>query len=52
MEAALSLQVQQRSMMRIFLSQHKWKNGPPTEEEATMMLNQGDDSAIPVPGVF
>ncbi|EFZ03310.2 PIF1 protein [Metarhizium robertsii ARSEF 23] len=52
MEAALSLQVQRRSMMRIFLSQHKWKNGPPTEEEATMMLNQGDDSAIPVPGVF
>lgn len=52
MEAALSLQVQQRSMMRIFISQHKWKNGPPTEEEDTMMLNQGDDSAIPVPGVF
>ncbi|RKK17328.1 hypothetical protein BFJ67_g17724 [Fusarium oxysporum f. sp. cepae] len=52
MEAALSFQVQQRSMMRVFISEHKWREGLPTEEEAIMMLNQGDDSAIPVPGVF
>lgn len=52
MEAALSFQIQQRSMMRIFISEHKWRDGLPSEEEATMMLNQGDDSAIPVPGVF
>ncbi|EXM13396.1 hypothetical protein FOTG_18153 [Fusarium oxysporum f. sp. vasinfectum 25433] len=52
MEATLSFQIQQRSMMRIFISEHKWKHGLPTEEEATMMLNQGDDSAVPVPGVF
>ncbi|RSL40464.1 hypothetical protein CEP54_016110 [Fusarium duplospermum] len=52
MEASLAFQVQQRSIMRIFISEHKWREGLPTEEEATMMLNQGDDSAIPVPGVF
>ncbi|KAJ6436263.1 ATP-dependent DNA helicase PIF1 [Purpureocillium lavendulum] len=52
MEATLAFQTQQRSMMRIFISEHKWKNGVPTEEEAIMMLNQGDDSAIPVPAVF
>ncbi|KJZ67910.1 hypothetical protein HIM_12701 [Hirsutella minnesotensis 3608] len=45
-------QMQQRSMMRIFISEHKWKGGQPTEEEAIMMLRQGDDSAIPVPAVF
>ncbi|KAJ6437985.1 hypothetical protein O9K51_09407 [Purpureocillium lavendulum] len=52
MEATLALQMQQRSTMRIFISEHKWKQGQPTEEEAVMMLNQGDDSAIPVPAVF
>ncbi|KAL6411732.1 hypothetical protein AUP68_04106 [Ilyonectria robusta] len=52
MEATLSFQIQQRSMMRIFISEHKWRDGLPTEEEATMMLKQGDDSAIPVAGVF
>ncbi|EEU38418.1 uncharacterized protein NECHADRAFT_19452, partial [Fusarium vanettenii 77-13-4] len=52
MEAALSFRIQQRSMMRIFISEHKWKDGLPTEEEAIMMLNQGDNSAVPVPGVF
>ncbi|KJZ68635.1 hypothetical protein HIM_11974 [Hirsutella minnesotensis 3608] len=52
MEASLAFQTQQRSMMRIFISEHKWKDGLPTEEEAIMMLNQGDDSAIPVPAVF
>jgi len=52
MEATVSFQIQQRSMMRVFISEHKWKEGLPTEEEAIMMLNQGDDSAIPVPAVF
>ncbi|EFY94377.2 ATP-dependent DNA helicase PIF1 [Metarhizium robertsii ARSEF 23] len=52
MEASLAFRIQQRSTMRIFMSEHKWKGGLPTEEEATMMLNQGDDSAIPVPAVF
>jgi hypothetical protein len=52
MEATLAFQVQQRSMMRIFISGHRWKDGLPTEEEAIMILNQGDDSAIPVPAIF
>ncbi|RKK60746.1 hypothetical protein BFJ69_g17203 [Fusarium oxysporum] len=52
MEASLAFQVQQRSMMRIFISEHKWKDGLPMEEEAIMMLSQGDDSAIPVPAVL
>jgi hypothetical protein len=52
MEASLAFQMQQRSMMLIFISEHKWKGGQPTEEEAIMMLRQGDDSAIPVPAVF
>ncbi|KAF9768227.1 hypothetical protein IL306_014496, partial [Fusarium sp. DS 682] len=42
MEAILAFQVQQRSMMRIFISGHRWKDGLPTEEEAIMILNQGD----------
>ncbi|XP_044714554.1 ATP-dependent DNA helicase PIF1 [Hirsutella rhossiliensis] len=32
--------------------EHKWNEELPTEEEAIMVLNQGDDSAIPVPAVF
>ncbi|KAJ6436948.1 retrovirus polyprotein [Purpureocillium lavendulum] len=52
MEASLAFQAQQWSAMRIFVSEHKWKDGVPTEEEAIMVLNQGDDSAIPVPAVF
>ncbi|KAM4061630.1 PIF1-like helicase [Hirsutella rhossiliensis] len=48
----LAFQIQHRSTLRIFISGHKWKEGLPTEEEAIMMLNQGDDSAIPVPAVF
>ncbi|KJZ71585.1 hypothetical protein HIM_09054 [Hirsutella minnesotensis 3608] len=52
MEASLAFQMQQRSMMRIFISEHKWRDGLPTEEEAIMILNQGDDSAIPVPAIF
>ncbi|KND86299.1 hypothetical protein TOPH_09074 [Tolypocladium ophioglossoides CBS 100239] len=52
MEGTVAFQIQQRSMIRIFVSEHKWKDGLPTEEEAIMVLNQGDDSAIPVPAVF
>ncbi|KJZ74132.1 hypothetical protein HIM_06363 [Hirsutella minnesotensis 3608] len=52
MEASLAFRVQRRSTMRIFISEHRWKEELPTEEEAIMMLNQGDDSAIPVPAVF
>ncbi|KAM4055543.1 PIF1-like helicase [Hirsutella rhossiliensis] len=52
MEASLAFQIQHRSTLRIFISGHKWKEGLPTEEEAIMILNQGDDSAIPVPAVF
>ncbi|KAM4064178.1 PIF1-like helicase [Hirsutella rhossiliensis] len=33
-------------------SEHKWRDGVPTEEEAVLMLGQGDDSATPVPAVF
>ncbi|OAQ60809.1 ATP-dependent DNA helicase PIF1 [Purpureocillium lilacinum] len=52
MEASVAFRAQERSAMRIFISEHKWKDGVPTEEEAIMILNQGDDSAIPVPAVF
>ncbi|RSL84093.1 hypothetical protein CDV31_016749 [Fusarium ambrosium] len=52
MEASLAFQIQQRSMVRIFMSEHKWRAGLLTEEEAIMMLNQGDDSATPVSAVL
>ncbi|OAQ63883.1 ATP-dependent DNA helicase PIF1 [Purpureocillium lilacinum] len=39
MEASLAFQMQQRSMMRVVISEHKWKNGVPTEEEAIMVLS-------------
>jgi hypothetical protein len=51
-EATLSFQRQWQAPLRIFISEHKWKDDQPTEEEAIMMLNQGDDSSIPVPAVF
>jgi hypothetical protein len=34
------------------MSEHRWKDGQPTEEEALMILGQGDDSSIPVPAIF
>ncbi|KAM4056483.1 PIF1 protein [Hirsutella rhossiliensis] len=52
LEAALAFQVLQQTAARVFLSEHKWKGGEPTEEEAVLMLGQGDDSATPVPAVF
>ncbi|KAG7403652.1 ATP-dependent DNA helicase PIF1 [Fusarium oxysporum f. sp. rapae] len=52
MEAILAFRRQHQATLRIFISDHKWKDGQPTEEEALMMLNHGDDSAIPVPAIF
>ncbi|KAM4067871.1 PIF1-like helicase [Hirsutella rhossiliensis] len=52
LEAALAFRARQRTAARVFLSEHKWKDGTPTEEEAMLMLGQGDDSATPVPAVF
>jgi PIF1-like helicase len=51
-EATLSFQNQRQRELRMFTSQHRWKGGEPTEEDALMMLKQGDESAIPVPAVF
>ncbi|KAI8411539.1 hypothetical protein FOFC_08133 [Fusarium oxysporum] len=51
-EATLAFQRQRHAPLHIFVSEHKWKDGKPTEEEAVMMLGQGDDSAISVPAVF
>jgi len=51
-EATLSFQSQQQALLRIFISEHNWKDGEPTEEEAVMILNHGDNSEIPVPGIF
>ncbi|KAM4063277.1 PIF1-like helicase [Hirsutella rhossiliensis] len=52
LEAALAFRALRRTAARVFLSEHKWKDGEPTEEEAVLMLGQGDDSATPVPAVF
>ncbi|OAQ59512.1 ATP-dependent DNA helicase PIF1 [Purpureocillium lilacinum] len=52
LEASMAFQVQRQSPMRIFVSEHKWRDGIPTEEEAIMTLNLGDDSAIPVSAIF
>ena len=52
LEAALAFQRQQRRELRIFLATHDWKGGVPGEAEAREMLSRGDDSEIPVPGIF
>ena len=51
-EGRLSFQRQWQAILRIFISKHKWIEGEPTEEEALIILNQGDDSGIPVPAIF
>ncbi|KAH7464438.1 hypothetical protein FOMA001_g17470 [Fusarium oxysporum f. sp. matthiolae] len=51
-EASLCFRKNRQSLLRIFVSEHRWKEGEPTEEEAVMMLGQGDDSAVPVPAIF
>lgn len=52
MEATLACRKQRRAPLHILISEHKWKDGQPAGEEALVMLDQGDDSAIPVPGIF
>lgn len=47
-----TFQKQHGAQLRIFISEHTWKGGQPTEEEASMILNQGDESSVPVPAVF
>lgn len=51
-EATIAFRKQHQAPLHIFVSEHKWKDGEPAEDEALMMLGQGDDSAIPVPGIF
>lgn len=51
-KATLSYQKQHQAQLRIFLSEHKWKGGQPTEEEALMVLSYGDNSSVPVPAIF
>lgn len=51
-EATLSYQRQHQAPLRIFVSEHKWKGGQPTEEEALMIMNYGDDSSVPIPAIF
>jgi hypothetical protein len=51
-EAALSYQTQHKAQLRIFVSEHIWKAGQPTEEEAITVLDYGDDSSVPVPAIF
>jgi hypothetical protein len=51
-EGTLSYQKQHKAELRIFISEHKWKGGQPTEEEALMIMGYGDDSNVPVPAIF
>ncbi len=48
MEASLSFQKQHHATLRLLISELS----QPSEEEAWMILNQGDDSSIPVPAIF
>lgn len=52
LEATLSFQRRGQEPVHIFISEHKWKDGVPTDEEALNILGMGDDSSIPVPGIF
>jgi hypothetical protein len=51
-EATLAFRRHQRVALRIFISEHRWLDGEPTEAEALIMLSLGDDSTLPVPGIF
>ncbi|KAF5609189.1 PIF1 [Fusarium pseudoanthophilum] len=51
-EATLACRKQRHRQVRIFVSEQKWKDYKPTEEEVIVMLGQGDDSAILVPVFF
>ena len=50
-EGTLSFQKQHGTQMRIFISEHQWKGGQPTEE-ALMIMGYGDDSSVPIPAIF
>lgn len=51
-EATLSFQSQRQALLWIFISEHKWTDDQLAEEEAFIILSQGNDSGIPVPAVF
>ncbi|KAH8653042.1 hypothetical protein BGZ61DRAFT_541676 [Ilyonectria robusta] len=51
-EATIAFQRQWQAPLCIFISEHKWKDGEPTEEEALIILGHGDDNTIPMPAVF
>jgi hypothetical protein len=40
-EATLAFRRHQRGLLRIFISEQKWLDGEPTEEEAIMILSHG-----------
>ncbi|KAF7534594.1 hypothetical protein G7Z17_g13342 [Cylindrodendrum hubeiense] len=54
LEATLAFQHNRKTYapVRLFLSEHRWLDGAPSEEEAAAMLAIGDDSAVPVPALF
>jgi hypothetical protein len=52
LEATLAFQREQCTVLRIFISEHKWTDHEPTEEEALMHLSYGDDSAVPMAAIF
>jgi hypothetical protein len=52
MEATLTFQKQCQAPLRIFVSEYKWTDGEPIEEECVMMLGQGDNNAVLIPTVF
>ena len=51
-EPTLSFQKQQNALVPIFMSEHRWQDAQTAEEEAFMVLGQGNDSSIAVPAVF
>ena len=51
-EAILSFQKQQNALVPIYMSEHRWQDAQTAEEEAFMILGQGDESSIAVPAVF
>lgn len=51
-EATLAFQKQRQAQLRIFISEHRWKGGQPTEEEELMILGYGDDSSVSIPAIF
>ncbi|KAF6802740.1 hypothetical protein CPLU01_16143, partial [Colletotrichum plurivorum] len=52
MEATLHFQRQHDARLHIFTAEHTWPDDNPTEEEAVLILSQGDESTTSVPAVF